>query len=688
MGVTRERWNLAAEKELVDNFGKMEAFTEAPVEEIAKVGGQAGVLPMKSVWTIKPGDLYKCRAVICGNFSERDPCEQVYTAQAEISSVMLALRLGMLKGWQIWKMDVKSAFLHAPMPNGMLVVVRPPRDWVKLGFVEAHVCWTCRKAVYGLRVAPRAWGIERDLRLTELRWTVGKKEYKLIQCRMDSQVWKISEDIDGSDLMGLLICYVDDMLLLMEGGSARDGLSAALSGMWKMSTEVQLEVGMKMGFLGLELELKSLSRLLIHQILFIKSILVKHGLDPTSKPLTSVQVPLPGIQDLPPDEKQLKVIQGFCGEYNWLATRTRGDLSYWVSILASAATKHGEWCLSLAKKILRYLLGTIEDKMVINGSGCEQELVARSDAGYGGASTKSQSGVIIAWGGTLVTWRSSRQSSSALSTCEAEVAAAALGFQILEGVRALLEEWRVVILQPILAVDNKSALTIAEQGGSWRTRYFAVRASRITEEALLGRLSLRYCPTSLMLADAFTKLGTAIMLDTLRQAMAGILLPIPDQGQTITQEDPTWWASMLVHSTRESPGRKQQGDAAGDGPGSELIGVNPTAGQIEPCVDQKNSPPVDPPNQDGRHASGRPIVEGRSDTSVAGPDDGPTRKNGAARSKRASLPATREISASTRQTATSRTGAECVRGSCVGVSQYCQAIQGLGRGECVTSDAV
>ena len=28
-GATRERWRLAAEKELVDNFGKMEAITEA-----------------------------------------------------------------------------------------------------------------------------------------------------------------------------------------------------------------------------------------------------------------------------------------------------------------------------------------------------------------------------------------------------------------------------------------------------------------------------------------------------------------------------------------------------------------------------------------------------------------------------------------------------------------------------------
>jgi hypothetical protein len=75
---------------------------------------------------------------------------------------------------------------------------------------------------------------------------------------------------------------------------------------------------------------------------------------------------------VPPTASELKQIQGYAGEFNWLATRTRPDLSYWTSILASAATKHGAWCLQLAKKVLRYLLGTREIKMVFSRQGNEK----------------------------------------------------------------------------------------------------------------------------------------------------------------------------------------------------------------------------------------------------------------------------------------------------------------------------
>ena len=74
-----------------ESFFAMNAVSETTKEELAQVGGQSGVLPMKAVWTIKPGDLFKCRGCVCGNFEEKDPTEQVWTAQAETSSVMAGI---------------------------------------------------------------------------------------------------------------------------------------------------------------------------------------------------------------------------------------------------------------------------------------------------------------------------------------------------------------------------------------------------------------------------------------------------------------------------------------------------------------------------------------------------------------------------------------------------------------------
>ena len=66
----------AAEKEHMENFIRMNAYTETTPEELAEIGGQSKVLPMKCVWSIKEGDLYKCRAVVCGNYADKDPAKR------------------------------------------------------------------------------------------------------------------------------------------------------------------------------------------------------------------------------------------------------------------------------------------------------------------------------------------------------------------------------------------------------------------------------------------------------------------------------------------------------------------------------------------------------------------------------------------------------------------------------------
>ena len=106
-----------------------------------------------------------------------------------------------------------------------------------------------------------------------------------------------------------------------------------------------------------------------------------------------------------------------------------------------------------------------------------------------------------------------------MSTCEAEVAAAATAFVCCQGLVSLLTEWGVDLRPPILLVDNKSAMVITEAGGTWRTRYFAVRAARISEEITRGSLQLRYCRTDLMAADGLTKMASAVVMGMLRAVL-------------------------------------------------------------------------------------------------------------------------------------------------------------------------
>ena len=85
-----------------------------------------------------------------------------------------------------------------------------------------------------------------------------------------------------------------------------------------------------------------------------------------------------------------------------------------------------------------------------------------------------------------------------MSTCEAEVVAAALGFRIAEGLLALFTEWGLALGPPARYQDNQSALVFMYTRGTWRARYFAVRAARAAEEVRSGTLDLRRWSTYAM----------------------------------------------------------------------------------------------------------------------------------------------------------------------------------------------
>ena len=219
-------------------------------------------------------------------------------------------------------------------------------------------------------------------------------------------------------------------------------------------------------FLGLQLEKEANGDLLIHQRAFVQQLLAKYGLDQDkSKGIAAVVAPVPSEQtDRPPTPAELKELQAAAGELNWLATRTRADLAYFASVLAPGSTKYATWCQDVFKKILRYLVRTADAAIRFPRGGSEAALQCWCDAGYGGEGTRAQSGILVAWGGAVVLWRSSRQATSSMSTCEAEVAAAALGFQIVEGLQSMLQEWGVVLEAPRLYQDNQSAITVIETG--------------------------------------------------------------------------------------------------------------------------------------------------------------------------------------------------------------------------------
>ena len=217
-GAERERWKLAAESELINNFVNQAAFRKSTAAERKKFGTPLPMLCARS--KDEALDYWKSRACVCGNFATADPTAQPWTAQAEPSSLVSALKFEGNEQWTVSKHDVKGAFLNANIPDGKLVVVSPPKQWVEWGLVKEGTTWTLIKAVYGCRESPRLWSEERDRQFLSLTCTVGDKTYYLKRCSGDSQLW-ILTCVDSSEKQvahGVLVVYVDDFLLQAEVG--------------------------------------------------------------------------------------------------------------------------------------------------------------------------------------------------------------------------------------------------------------------------------------------------------------------------------------------------------------------------------------------------------------------------------------------------------------------------------------
>ena len=167
---------------------------------------------------------------------------------------------------------------------------------MEVGLVKPGETWLLQKAVYGLRIAPKAWGKERDRVFRNLTWKADGEKYCLKQCEEDTQVWKITKE-NSNEILGLIVVYVDDFLLLCKKGKMRENLKEALAKQWVMKEEVELKEGKELTFLGLQMR-KEKNGILLHQRRFIDLILEKHGLT-KANPLTTVTMKLPGEEEIP-----------------------------------------------------------------------------------------------------------------------------------------------------------------------------------------------------------------------------------------------------------------------------------------------------------------------------------------------------------------------------------------------------
>jgi hypothetical protein len=166
------------------------------------------------------------------------------------------------------------------------------------------------------------------------------------------------------------------------------------------------------------------------------------------------------------------------------------------------------------KRVVRYLLGTIDLVLVFRGNTRGGELRSQllhgyTDSDWAGELDKRQStsGYTFLMTGAAISWSSKLQSTPALSSTEAEYIAGARATQEALWLRALLGELGFIQLAPTrLLCDNQGALALARNPVNHpRTRHIELRFHMIRKAVSRKLVTLEYCPTEDMTADILTK---------------------------------------------------------------------------------------------------------------------------------------------------------------------------------------
>ncbi|GAU37412.1 hypothetical protein TSUD_361170 [Trifolium subterraneum] len=191
--------------------------------------------------------------------------------------------------------------------------------------------------------------------------------------------------------------------------------------------------------------------------------------------------------------------------------QTRPDISYAVGYVSRFMSKPLKSHLFAAKRILRYINGTIHYGVLFphSSDNSKLELNGFSDADRCGdkVDMRSTSGYVFKFQNAPVSWCSKKQSVIALSSCEAEYVAGSLAACQANWLQSLLSEMKIIgNITIMLKIENKSAINLAKNPVSHgKSKHIETRFHFLRDQVNKGKLSLEYCSTNDQQADILTK---------------------------------------------------------------------------------------------------------------------------------------------------------------------------------------
>lgn len=459
--------------------------------ELVRLPPGKKVISAKWVYKLKrdeTGQVVKHKArIVAQGYSQMFGVDytDVFAPVTRMTTLRALLAIAGKNGIVLKQYDVKTAYLNGTVDEELYM--RQPPGFAAAG-QEELVCKLI-KSIYGLRQSARCWNKALHAVLTEMRFK---------QCTSDSCLY-VRHD---KGVTVYLLVYVDDLLI----GCIDEGVIDSVYHDLKKKPDLT-DLGPVRHFLGLEI-LKQDGIYSMRLTAYIEKLVSKLGMDKAAPVKTPMD---PGYLSSNDDSKpfeDLTAYRSLIGALLYLSINARPDISVSVGLLGRKAAQPNQSDWSAAKRIVQYLNATKAHKLTF-GRGKDWKLIGFSDSDWAGdqRTRRSTTGVVYFYGSGPICWVSKGQDSVALSSLEAEYNALTVACQEAVWIKRLLKDLGEPVDQAItIFEDNQGCISFSTaERSSGRVKHIDTKRHFIRELCDRRTITLLYCPSAEMIADALTK---------------------------------------------------------------------------------------------------------------------------------------------------------------------------------------
>ncbi|KAJ0492486.1 putative RNA-directed DNA polymerase [Helianthus annuus] len=430
---------------------------------------------------------FKARLVAKG-FNQREGLDfgETFSPVVKMVTVRCIIALAVQNDWPMFQLDINNAFLYGTINEDVYMCL--PKGYYSPD--ETRVCKLV-KSLYGLKQAPRKWNEKLSSVLVD---------YGFVQSKCDHSMYVLSRN----GVFIVLLVYVDDIVVT---GNNIDEVNK-IKGVLNLNFQIK-DLGKLKYFLGIEV-LYNKSGVCLNQRKYCLELLSEFGYLACKPIKTPIEQSYLITAKISKNQSVLKNITGFqklVGKLIYLSL-TRPDISYAVQFLSQFMHSPTDMHLQIALRLLRYLK---------SGPGCgllfkkddKLGLVGFVDSDWAKclSTRKSVTGYCVYLGGSLVSWKSKKQSTVSRSTGEAEYRAMCSATCEIMWLLNLLREVGVNCELPVkLYCDSKAAISIAANPVFHeKTKHFEVDLHFLREKVGSGIIETVKVDSESQPADGFTK---------------------------------------------------------------------------------------------------------------------------------------------------------------------------------------